>query len=70
MLRELVFDLLSATRDTGGKLTFNVNSASGTLANSLYLLREHLPKGLVKDPLQSRTIQRLKTEFFRPNNWG
>jgi hypothetical protein len=65
MLRELVFELLSAAWDTDGKLTFNMNSGSGTLADSLCLLRDHLPEGLVTDPLHYRTIQRLKTEFLQ-----
>lgn len=63
MLRELVFGLLAATRDTGVKLTFNQNSVSGTLADVLNALRKYLPGDLVPDPLPRRTIQRLKTEF-------
>ena len=65
MLRELVFGLLSAATSTGGKLTFDKNEESAALANALRLLRDHLPEGLVADPLQSSTIQRLKTQFFR-----
>jgi hypothetical protein len=64
MLRELVFCLLSATANAGGKLSFNKNSANGTLADALGLLRDHLPNGLVPDPLPSATIQRLKAEFL------
>jgi hypothetical protein len=67
MLRELVFGLLAAARDSGGKLSFNVNSGSGTLANVLDRLRRHLPTGLVPQPVasRSRTIQRIKNEFNR-----
>jgi hypothetical protein len=64
-LRELVFGLLAAARDTGGKLTFNVDSESGTLANVLDHLRPYLPPGLVPQPIRSRTIVRLKNEFDR-----
>jgi hypothetical protein len=64
-LRELVFGLLAAASDANGKLTFNMNKESGTLADALRLLRDHLPEGLVADPLLSRTIQRVKTAFFR-----
>ncbi len=39
MLRELVFGLLRAARDTGGELRFDKNSGSGTLAETLCLLR-------------------------------
>ena len=65
MLRELVFGLLAATDNAGRKLTFNKNSETGTLAKALDLLRDHLPKGLVLEPLPGPTIQRLKTDFFR-----
>jgi hypothetical protein len=65
MLRELVFGLLSTATSTGGKLSFDMNKESGTLAVALGILRDHLPEGLVPEPLPSRTIQRLKTEFFR-----
>jgi hypothetical protein len=64
MLRELVFDLLSAASDTGGRFTFNKNSGGGTLADALNRLRQHLPKGLVPDPLPATTIQRLRMEFL------
>ena len=64
-LRELVFGLLSAATRTGGKFTFIKDKESGTLAVALRLLRDHLPEGLVPEPLPSSTIQRLKTVFFR-----
>jgi hypothetical protein len=64
-LLQLVSGLLSAASDANGKLTFNMNDESGTLAVALRLLRDHLPEGLVADPLPSRTIQRVKTAFFR-----
>jgi hypothetical protein len=64
-LRELVLRLLSAARNAEGKLTFNKNRESGTLANALGLLRDHLPEGFVPDPLPYSTIQHVKTEFFR-----
>ena len=64
-LRELVFGLLSAATSTNGNLTFIKDKESGTLAVALRLLRDHLPEGLVPDPLPSSTIQRVKTEFFR-----
>ena len=64
-LRELVSGLLSAARDANGKLTFDKNKESATLAVALRLLRDHLPEGLVPDPLPSSTIQRVKTAFFR-----
>jgi hypothetical protein len=64
-LEELVNVLLGAATSADGKLTFNMNEESGTLADALRLLRDHLPKGLVPDPLPARTIQRLKTAFFR-----
>jgi hypothetical protein len=62
--RELVSGLLSAASDANGKLTFDVNRESGTLADALRLLRDHLPEGLVADPPPARTIQRVKTAFF------
>jgi hypothetical protein len=67
ILRELVFGLLHAARDTGGKLDFNKNSESGALAETLRHLRDgkYLPPGLVPDPLPAPTIQRLKSEFSR-----
>jgi hypothetical protein len=67
MLRELVFGLLHAAQETGGKLDFNKNNESGALAETLRLLRDgnYLPPGLVPDPLRPSTIQRLKTEFSR-----
>ena len=65
MLRELVFGLLAAAKDNGGKLTFNKNSETGPLADALDLLRNHLPKGLVPEPLPASVIQRLKTDFYR-----
>ena len=65
ILRELVFSLLAATKDTGGKLTFNKNSEAGSLAKALELLRGHLPKGLVPEPLPAATIQKLKADFSR-----
>lgn len=65
MLRELVFGLLAAAEDAGGKLTFNKNSESGTLVAALDLLRKHLPKGLVPQPLPASSIQRLKTDFLK-----
>jgi hypothetical protein len=65
MLRELVFGLLAAADNAGRKLTFNKNSETGTLAKALDLLRDHLPTGLVLEPLPAAVIQRLKTDFFR-----
>jgi hypothetical protein len=65
MLRELVFGLLAAATDTGGKLSFNKNSETGTLAKALDLLRDHLPRGLVPEPLSGSNIQRLITDFLR-----
>jgi hypothetical protein len=65
MLRELVFGLLAATENAGGKLTFTKDSVTGTLAEALNNLREHLPTGLVQDPLPRVVIQRLKADFFR-----
>jgi hypothetical protein len=65
MLRELVFGLLAAATRTDGKLSFDMNKESGTLAVALRILRDHLPEGLVPEPLPSRTIQRLKTQFFQ-----
>lgn len=65
ILRELVFGLLGAAADTGGKLTFDKNSETGTLAKALDLLRYHLPEGLVPPALPASTIQKLKTEFSR-----
>jgi hypothetical protein len=67
LLRELVFGLLSAADDTGGKFEFNVNTAGGTLGHALDRLRPYLPDGLVPEPLRGRTIQRLITEFSRLN---
>jgi hypothetical protein len=69
MLRELVFGLLHSAKDAGGELTFDKNNESGSLATTLRGLRDggHLPPGLVKDPLQSSMIQRLKSEFSRLN---
>jgi hypothetical protein len=64
-LRELVFGLLAATENAGGKLTFTKDSVTGTLAEALNNLREHLPTGLVQDPLPRVVIQRLKADFFR-----
>jgi hypothetical protein len=64
-LRELVIGLLAAATDTNGILTFDKNKESATLADALRLLRDHLPEGLVPDPLPSSTIQRVKTAFFR-----
>jgi hypothetical protein len=65
MLRELVFGLLAAADNAGRKLTFNKNSETGTLAKALDLLRDHLPTGLVPEPLPAAVIQRLKTDFYR-----
>jgi len=65
MLRELVFGLLAAAERTGGELTFNKNSETGTLAEALDLLRKHLPNGLVPDPFPASVIQRLKTDFLK-----
>jgi hypothetical protein len=64
-LQKLLIGLLSATADTHVILTFDKNKESATLADTLRLLRDHLPEGLVPDPLPSSTIQRVKTEFFR-----
>ena len=64
-LRELIFGLLSAASETGGRFTFNKNSVSGSLAIALTQLRPHLPAGLVPDPLRATTIQRLKADFER-----
>jgi hypothetical protein len=66
-LRELVFGLLHAAQDTGGRFDFNKNSESGALAEALRLLRDgnYLPSGLVPSPLPATTIQRLKNEFVR-----
>jgi hypothetical protein len=64
-LQQLVDGLLSAATEANGKFTFNMNDESGTLADALRLLRDHLPEGLVADPLPVRTIQRVKTAFFR-----
>jgi hypothetical protein len=65
MFRELVFGLLSAAAETRGQFRFDKNYERGTLARALDLLRGHLPKGLVPEPLPVVTIQRLKTDFFR-----
>jgi hypothetical protein len=64
-LRELIFGMLSAACPTGGRFTFNKNSASGSLAVTLDKLRSHLPRDLVPGQLSGATIQRLKTEFER-----
>lgn len=69
LLRELVFCLLSATEDARGKLRFNVNSGSGSLAAALKLISTYLPEGLVPEHLPDATIQRLKTEFFKMRNF-
>jgi hypothetical protein len=66
-LRDLVFGLLAAAAEAGGRLTFRKEDASGTLAHALDRLRNYLPPGLVPAdllPLAS-TIQRLKAEFNR-----
>ncbi len=67
MLRELVHGLLAAATETGGRLTFDKNSASGKLYRALDLLRDHLPPGLVPEdlPKAAAKIQRLKNEFVR-----
>lgn len=65
MLRELVFGLLRAAAETGGRFTFNKNSATGTLADAIDRLRPYLPKGLVPAPIPATTIQRLKIDFSR-----
>jgi hypothetical protein len=67
MLRELVFGLLHAACESGGKFSFDKNSESGTLAKALRRLRDggYLPPGLLEDPLPASRIQRLKDEFFR-----
>jgi hypothetical protein len=65
MLRELVFDLLSAARGNYGEFTLDKNRQSGTLLKALDILRPHLPKGLVPNALPVGTIQKLKTEFSR-----
>jgi len=65
MLREFVFGLLAAVVDADGELTFNKNSETGTLAEALDLLRDHVPPGLVPEPLPAAVIQRLKADFFR-----
>jgi hypothetical protein len=62
-LRELIFGMLSAACQTGGRFTFNKNSVSGSLAVALDKLRRHLPRDLVPEQLPGTTIQRLKTEF-------
>jgi hypothetical protein len=63
-LREIVFALFAAAKETGGHFTVNKNSAGGgTLALALLRLRNHLPKDLVRQPLPLSTLQRLKTEF-------
>jgi hypothetical protein len=64
-LRELVFGLLGAAEETRGHFSFDKNPVGGTLARALDDLRNHLPNGLVPNPLPGATIQRLKTEFFR-----
>jgi hypothetical protein len=64
-LRDLVFGLLSAASEAGGRFTYNKNAASGSLATALSRLRRHLPPGLVARSLPGTTIQRLKTEFGR-----
>ena len=65
MLRELVFDLLSAARGNYGEFTLDKNRQSGTLIKALDILRPHLPEGLVPNALPVGTIQKLKTEFSR-----
>ena len=65
MLRELVFGMLAAAAETGGKLTFNGNSETGTLAQALDLLRDYLPRGLLATPLPASSIKRLKSDFSR-----
>jgi hypothetical protein len=65
MLRELIFRLLAAARDTDGRLTFDQNPVAGSLAYALNKLRPYVPPGLIPDPLPRRRIQRLKTEFGR-----
>jgi hypothetical protein len=65
MFRELVFGLLSAAAETRGQFRFDKNYESGTLARALNLLRDHLPKGFVPEPLPVVTIQRLKTDFHQ-----
>ena|ERR1035437_7595912 len=65
ILRELVFGLLGAAEETGGHFSFEKTSVSGTLARALDLLRDHLPVGLVPDPLLGTTIQRLKSDFHQ-----
>jgi hypothetical protein len=67
MLRELVFELLFAASNNGGKFTFVKHSASGTLAVALDRLRNHVPQGLVPQPLNAVTIQRLKANFTQIN---
>jgi hypothetical protein len=66
MLRELVFSLLRAGIDRGKKpFRLDQNAKTGTLLDALDELRDHLPPGLVKDPLPVRTIQKLKSDFAR-----
>jgi hypothetical protein len=65
MLRELVFSLLRAAHDHCGEFTLDKNRESGTLVKALDILRPHLPKGLVPNPLPVGTIQRLIKEFSR-----
>jgi hypothetical protein len=62
---DFVWYLLLSVELTGGELTLDKNAKKGTLADSLNLLRQHLPKGVVPNALPFGTLQKIKTKFHR-----
>jgi hypothetical protein len=55
--------LLVDVSETGGYLTFTKSGGTGTLIAALGILRDHLPAGVVPEPLRSGTIQKIKTNY-------
>jgi hypothetical protein len=63
MFREVVIGLMTAADENRGKFTLDSTSKTGTLIEALDLLRDHLPKGLVRYDPPAGTIQRIKKQF-------
>lgn len=59
----LLSHLLVDVAETGGHVTFTKESGTGTLIAALDILREHLPEGVVPEPLRLGTIQKIKTNY-------
>ncbi len=64
MFREVVMGLMSAAAENRGKFTLDSTCKTGTLIEALELLRDHLPRRLVRADPPAGTIQRIKKQFW------